>query len=186
MAKKRKPYVPEPRPAWAKPTRPVAGIFGPHRDFPITAKELATLQKRQQTLLLDAAQQIGPESATTRPNHPTERIMTSKEIIAQAIALLKMIAWLTPIKFDDFAARFLEANQEAAWLIALVERIIPASTPDELEAQSLLYEPDLVTALQLFNKREGKPPIAGSGKILALIIQVLALVKAGKGLIPTS
>ena len=134
---------------------------------------------------LDTGEAPGPESATTRPNHPTERIMSSKEIIAQAVALLKMIAWLTPIKFDDFAARFLEANQEAAWLIALVERIIPATTPDELEAQSLLYEPELVDALQLFNKKEGKP-ILGSGKILALILQVLALVKAGKGLIPTS
>ena len=111
--------------------------------------------------------------------------MTSKEIIAQAVALLKMIAWLTPIKFDDFAARFLEANQEAAWLIALVERTIPATTPDVLEARLLLYEPELVAALRLFNKKEGNPR-AGSGKILALILQVLALVKAGKGLIPTS
>lgn len=47
MAKKRKPYVPEPRPAWTKPARPVAGIFGPHRDFPITTKELATLRRVQ-------------------------------------------------------------------------------------------------------------------------------------------
>lgn len=34
--------------AWLdRARRPVAGIFGPGRDFPITTKELATLKNRQ-------------------------------------------------------------------------------------------------------------------------------------------
>lgn len=47
--KKREPYVPT-RPAWMGPRRPVAGIFGPGRDFPLTTKELATLKSRQLVL----------------------------------------------------------------------------------------------------------------------------------------
>lgn len=47
--KKRPPYVPT-RPAWMGPRRPVAGIFGSGRDFPITTKELATLKNRQLVL----------------------------------------------------------------------------------------------------------------------------------------
>lgn len=44
--KKRPPYVPT-RPAWMGPRRPVVGIFGIGRDFPLTTKELAEMQKRQ-------------------------------------------------------------------------------------------------------------------------------------------
>jgi hypothetical protein len=53
--KKRPPYVPT-RPAWMGPRRPVVGIFGPGRDFPLTTKELATLQKRQLVLFPEARQ----------------------------------------------------------------------------------------------------------------------------------
>jgi hypothetical protein len=47
--KKRLPYVPV-RPEWLGPRRPIVGIFGPYRDFPLTTKELAEYQKRQRLL----------------------------------------------------------------------------------------------------------------------------------------
>jgi hypothetical protein len=35
---------------WPRPHLKTVGIFGPSRDFPITTKELASLQKRQLSL----------------------------------------------------------------------------------------------------------------------------------------
>lgn len=110
--------------------------------------------------------------------------MTPQQVIAQAIALLKLISWLTPFQFDDVAARFLEANQNAEWLIALVGRILPATDQESLAVQSLVYDPEIVQALALFNKSEGRPPILGSGAILTVIMQVIALIKAGKADVP--
>jgi hypothetical protein len=129
---------------------------------------------------VDAGQQSPESLATQTPESP----MSPQQVIAQAIGLLKLIAWLTPIQIDDAAARFLEANQNAAWLIALVGRIVPATDNESLERASLHYEPEMVEALALFDKNEGRPPLAGGGKLLTLILQIIALVKAGKGNVP--
>lgn len=47
MSRKTRPRIILARMEWGPPRRPPAGIFGIGRDFPITTKELATLQKKQ-------------------------------------------------------------------------------------------------------------------------------------------
>jgi FtsZ-binding cell division protein ZapB len=133
---------------------------------------------------IDGSDGGGPQSPESLATQTPENPMSPQQVIAQAIGLLKLLAWLTPFQIDDVAARFLEANQNAEWLTALVSRILPATDPETLERQSLAYEPEMIEALAIFNKQAGKPALAGGGQILTLILQVIALIKAGKAALP--
>lgn len=140
--------------------------------------------RRPRVVPLDGGDAAGPQSPESPAAQTLGEPMSTQQIIAQAIATLKLIAWLTPLPFDDGIVRFLEANQSAGWLIALVEKILPATDPETLEAQSLVFEPEMVQALALFNKSEGRPALTGGGQWLTLILQLIALIKAGKAAIP--
>lgn len=144
------------------------------RDFP-AAKAAA----------LDALRRVGSQSPGSAQAQTRREPMTTKETIAKVIGILQMITMLTPIEFDNTALEFVVWASEKPWFVALVERILPASTADELEAQSLTFEPELVTGLLEFSKETGRPVSGRAGKLLALITQVIAIAKAVKPLFGT-
>lgn len=130
--------------------------------------------------VLDALRRAWSQSPGSAQSQTRREPMTTKETIAKVIGILQMITMLTPIKFDDTALEFVIWASEKPWFIALVERIKPASTSAEAEAQSLLFEPELVEGLADWSSETGRQVAGRSGKLLALIMQAIALAKALK------
>jgi hypothetical protein len=158
------------------------------RHWPISLGSIPTDRRdfaAAKTAALDALRRAGSQSPESAQAQTRREPMTTKETIAKVIGILQMIAMITPIKFDDTALEFVIWASEKPWFVALVERILPASTADELEAQSLTFEPELVTGLLEFSKETGRPVSGRAGKLLALITQVIAIAKAVKPLFGT-
>lgn len=110
---------------------------------------------------------------------------TAQEVIAELIGTLTMLTLLTATKIDDMALRFVIAVQHMPWFVAIVERILPADTPEEVEAQSLVYEPELVEHLRVFAKAQPQGMFGSYGQILSLVLQIIAIIKARKAAAPT-
>lgn len=126
---------------------------------------------------LDGKASLGSQSAD-RQSLNLGAPMSTKQIIAEVVRILSMIAALTPIKIDDTAVAFVVWAQDQEWFIALVERIRPAVSSEELEAQSLMFEPEALAALQLFGQKTGRQLTGKYGELLSLIFQIIAWVKA--------
>jgi hypothetical protein len=126
---------------------------------------------------LDGGASTGPQSAD-RQSLNLGAPMTTQQSIAEVVRILSMIAALTPFKYDDTAVAFVIWAQDQPWFIALVERIRPASSPEELETQSLLFEPEALASIQQFGRESGRQLTGKYGELLSLIFQVIAWVKA--------
>lgn len=158
----------------------VAYSYDLTRDFQSNLTELENIRNTLAELLgveLDAEESAGPQSAD-RQSLNLGAPMTTQQIIAEVVRILSMIAALTPFKYDDTAVAFVIWAQDQEWFIALVERIRPASSSEELEAQSLMFEPEALEALQLFGRESGRQMTGKYGELLSLIFQIIAWVKA--------
>lgn len=139
------------------------------------SSELSAAEQFLQSL--DGGVLAGAQSAD-RPPLNLGAPMTTQQIIAEVVRILSMVAALTPFKYDDTAVAFVVWAKDQEWFIALVERIRPASSSEELEAQSLMFEPEALEAMQLFGRETGRQMTGKYGELLSLIFQIIAWVKA--------